>query len=167
MSIELLTKELMTTATTIHVMGVVLLLLMYVVYQNYNAVTELEKEHDALMRGSEGYTARLPQRTSHTGSNDTTYGSVSSGHEGFLGAYGPPVFYDIGDANAQRNYQTKQAGRASNLQDITKKYASGRPMYAAKTDADGSVYHISLPDLATEGMTDEALLSRAQGFRSY
>jgi hypothetical protein len=165
MSIELITKELMSTTTTIHVMVVVLLLLMFVAYQNYNAVTTLQAEHKALMGGKETFAARLPTMTSHTGSSGAAHGSISS--DGFLGAYGPPVFYDIGDAKAQRDYQTGEAGRASNMQDLSKKYASGRPMYAAKTDADGSVYHISLPDLATEGMTDEALLSRAQGFRSY
>jgi hypothetical protein len=164
-TLELATKDFMSATATIHVMGVVLLLLMFVAYQNYNAVSVLQKEHDALMVSKETFAARLPTMTSHTGSSGAAHGYIGS--DGFLGAYGPPVFYDIGDTNAQRNYQTGEAGRASNLQDLSKKYASGRPMYAAKTDADGSVYHISLPDLATEGMTDEALLSRAQGFRSY
>jgi hypothetical protein len=171
MATEIIWSQMASLATTIHVLAVIIVILMYHVYHNYESVKVLQQEHKT-MTGVEtfgginvnnhekSYVSRLPQVASHTGA------------DAFLGAYGPPVFYDIGDAKTQRDYQASQAGKVSTSNeyniDYTQKYASGRPMFEARTGSNGKIYYISLPDNATEGMlSDESLLARAQGFRSY
>jgi hypothetical protein len=169
---NVLWKDMATLSTTIHVMAVVIVLLMYCAYKTSEDVKVLQQEHSVLLR-TEGFTYNKPiggHARSDTGGESKPFGSVGS--DGFLGAYGPPVFYDIGDANAQRKYQTGQSGKASTSNeykiDYTKKYASGRPMFKAKTNDSGHVTYFSLPDNDSEGMdSDESLLARAQGFRSH
>jgi hypothetical protein len=171
MTAELAWKDFIGLSNSLHVMAVVLILLMYVVWKNYSAVKVIMKEHEVLVGGREGYVARIGGAvTSHTGSDGVGFGSVG-GSEPFLAAYGPPVFYDIGDVNTQKKYNDSQKGSATTSDqyviDYTKTYASGRPMFAPKTGADGKVYYVSLSDNVQEAMSDQDLLSRAQGFSAY
>jgi hypothetical protein len=170
---DILWKETLSLSTTVHVITAVVILLMYFTWKNYDSVRVLQKEHNTLMGKSEGYTARIGGSVlSHTGAKDSGgFGKVGS-TDGFLGAYGPPVLYPMGDVEAQRKYEITESGKASTSNeydiDFTKKYASGRNMFASKTDGNGKVYYVPLPDNASESMlSDENLLARAQGFRSY
>ena len=176
---ELLWKDVMGNNNTLHVMAVVIVLLMYYCYTNREAVKVIQQEHHVLM--SEGFTnvygKRLPQVQTGLGQDSSvshgSIGSIGGGRDGFLGAYGPPVFYEVGDTNVNREY------RSANT-DHTMKYDSGRPMFKAAKNADGTTAYIPLPDgetayvpfsergAAVENMiSDETLLARAQGFRSY
>jgi hypothetical protein len=182
---EVLWKNFASLATTLHVMAVVVVLLMFAIYRNYEALVVIQEEHQSMLVGegfSGGYTSRIGGMVqSQPGFDGSSgFGSVGSSdpsRSGFLGAYGPPVFYDIGDPRAQRDNRSSNIGTKSTTDqykiDYTQKYASGRPKFGARTDASGKVFYVSLPDNANEGMSsdsmqsDESLYAKAQGFRAY